>query len=79
MSIEVVAHGLRNKFPLALKVQPSIIAKIKLSQKGAIKLERLRQNVIQGNSPDSMIHKNGTLRLRNLLSFPNKEELKGKL
>ena len=46
MDIEVVSHGLRNEFSLALKVQPSIIAKIKLGQKGDAKLERLRQNVI---------------------------------
>ena len=76
--IEIVSHGSRNELSLALKVQPSIIAKIKLSQKGDIKLERLRQNVIQGKSPDCMIHEGGTLRLRNRLSIPNKGESKGR-
>jgi len=76
MSIKVVSHGSRNEFPLTLKVQPSIIAKIKLSQKGDIKLKRLRQNVTQGKLPDLVIHEDGTLGLQNRLSVPNKEKLK---
>ena len=63
MSIEVVSHGSRNELSLALKVRPSIIAKLKLSQKDDIRLQRLRQNVIQGKSPDFMIHEDATLRL----------------
>ena len=78
MSTEVVPHGSRNRLSLTLKVKPSIIAKIKLSQKGDTKLERLRQIVIQGKSLDFVIHEDGTLRLRNRLSIPNKEELKGR-
>ena len=38
VGIEVVSRGSRNELSLALKVRPSIIAKIKLSQKGDIKL-----------------------------------------
>jgi len=78
MSIEVVLYGSRNELSLAGKLQPLIVAKIKLSRKGDIKLERLRQIVIQGKLPDFMIHEDGTLRLQSRLSIPNKGELKGR-
>ena len=79
MSIEVASHGSRKGLPLALKVQSSLIAKIKLSQKGANKLKILRQIVIQGKLLGFMIHENGVLRLQNQFFVPNKEELKGKI
>ena len=79
MSIEVVSHGPRKGLPLALKVQPSLIAKIKLSQKGDTKLKRLRQIVVQGKSLGFMIYENGISRLPNQLFVPNQEELKGNI
>jgi len=79
MGIEPVLPGYIDGMLSALEVQHSIIEEITVSQKDDTKLERLRQSVAEGKSPGFLIHEDGTLRFRNRLCVPNKEELKKKI
>ena len=76
IGVEVVSHGSRKGLSLVLKVQLTIIAKIKLSQKPDTKLERLRRCHTK-EVTCFIILEDGALRLTSQLSVPNKEELKG--
>lgn len=79
MGIELVLPGYIDGLLLALEVHSSIIEEIKTSRKDDAKLEKLRFNVAPGKSPGFVIHGDGTLRFRNRMCVPNKEELKGKI